>query len=96
MTSSATVPPPATVFVPVSGPPARDGSVQVVLRACEGSLVLPAYSTLELLLVGCGRHQPWAVLRSDDVEALLPSWGDAVAVLDVDVTPFERQQAAGP
>ncbi len=96
MTSSATAVPPATVLVPVSGPPAQDGSVQVVLRACAGSLVLPAYSTLERLLIGCGPDQPWAVLRSDDVEGLLPSWGDAVAVLDVALAPSDRQRAAAP
>jgi hypothetical protein len=72
------------VYVPTLRVRAGDAEVQLVLRQVEDDLIVVlAYSSLPALVAGCGPHQPWATLRSEVLDALLPELGATAVLLDV-------------
>lgn len=77
------------VFVP-SGrfAPGADVAVPEVRRLGDGRMALLVYSSLELLVSGCGRAQPWIRIRLAGPESLdqLARLADADVVLrDVEI-----------
>ena len=49
----------------------------------SGSTALVAYSTVDLLLAGCGFGQAWRVLTADELEHLVESHGIDMVVTDI-------------
>ena len=46
-------------------PESRNGDVMLELREWNGGQVVLGYSTLDRFLEGCGRDQPWILVRSE-------------------------------
>ena len=84
------------VFLPANEPSSGDSRAQLQLRRMEdGRLALLAYTSLELLVAGCGPRQAWIAAPVDDLETLMPLAGFEVIALDVDL-PEDWRVAAGP
>jgi hypothetical protein len=74
---------PATVYVPSARVRPGDDEVQLVLRRlADGSVVLPAYSSLDELVRCCGEDQPWVALPAGVVEVVPEQVGARAVVLD--------------
>lgn len=79
------------VFVPADAARAGDTQVRLQLRRMEdGRMVALAYSTLELLVAGCGPDQAWIAAPVEELENLKPLAGFDVIALDVELPPDWR------
>lgn len=78
--------PPETVYVPSERVTEGADDVGLVLREVvedgESSLVLPAYSSLDALVLLCGPEQPWVAMRSKTIDALAEELNVSAVVLD--------------
>lgn len=82
MSADAAVPTP--VFVPAS-PVLRDGIPGVILetrRLPDGTLALPAFTTLDKLTVALGDCQPWVALPLRTVQQILWQAGAGTIALN--------------
>ncbi|HEY9472829.1 MAG TPA: SAV_915 family protein [Mycobacteriales bacterium] len=62
---------PPTVFVPSRRVSAGDGNVSLEFRQlADGRTAMLAFSSLERLIAGCGRSQPWVSIRADRLPEL--------------------------
>ena len=62
---------PPTVFVPSRRVSIGDGEVSLEFRQlADGRTAMLAFSSLERLIVGCGRSQPWVSIRADRLPEL--------------------------
>ena len=75
-----------------------DASVRFELRLfLDGRSALVAYSSLDLLVAGCGEAQPWVAVRlagADGLAELARLCGADEALWDVNVPPESRHGAA--
>lgn len=78
------------VFVPADVANTSN-TAQLQLRHMEdGRLAILAYTSLELLVAGCGSAQPWVAVPVGELETLKPMAGFDVIALDVDLPPDWR------
>lgn len=72
--------------------PAPDAAVTLELRALgDGTIAMPAYSSLNDLVASCGDGQPWVAVRDHQVEALRRDSGAEIVVWDI-ALPFEERK----
>lgn len=75
----------------------RDGDAEVTLelrQTEDGQLAMLAYSSLELLVDGCGQAQPWVAVPTDRVDGLASQGGAETVLWDVGLTPEQRHPAS--
>ncbi len=86
----------AVLFVPCTDRHAGEHGVQLALKPLEdGRLAMLVFTSLDLLVAGCGEQQPWVALSETQVEeAFYASSADVVAV-DAGLTPEQRWGAGG-
>jgi hypothetical protein len=81
------------VYVPSRRFHQGDGIAEFVLSRFEdGRSVLPMYSSLELLVAGCGEDQPWVAVQvraPEGIEELAELAGADVVLWDVDFSQVE-------
>lgn len=78
-------------FVPSQRASLSDGEVTLELRQTEeGLLAMLAFSSLELLVSGCGHAQPWVAVPMERVEELQRQCGAEVVLWDVAIPPDLR------
>lgn len=84
------------VFVPSEPVDARTGQARLQLRRVrDGRLALLAYTSLDLLVAGCGESQGWIAAPVEQLEQLQPMAGFDVIALDVDLPDDWRLDSAG-
>lgn len=81
---------PETVYLPSLRVADGDAEAQLVLRQVGDQLVLPAYSSLERLLSGCGADAAWVAVRVTVLDELLPGLGNPTVLLDVPLAQQDR------
>lgn len=83
---------PATVYIPSERVVRREQNVTLELRRLvDGNVALLAYTSLELLVEGCGNRQPWVAVRSDALEDLRCRSGADVVLWDAAIPVEERR-----
>ena len=86
-------------YIPAARFRPGDASVRFEVRSVEGGrLALLAYSSLELLVAGCGGTQPWVAVRLDASDALAElarACGADIALWDVNL-PADGRHAQEP
>lgn len=82
-------------YVPCS--PVESGAEQVQLEMREredGSTALLAYTSLERLVAGCGKEQPWVAVHSGEIEDIQQQANFDLVAFDVelptDMRPYEH------
>jgi hypothetical protein len=73
--------------------PLRAGDAEAILelrRTEEGQLAVLAYSSLALLVAGCGEEQPWVAVPRDRVTELCRLTGADAVLWDVGLEPAQR------
>lgn len=84
------------VFVPADVPSGPDSGAQLQLRHMEdGRLAVLAYTSLELLVAGCGPRQSWIAAPVEELETLQSLAGFDVIAVNVEL-PQAWRVAAGP
>lgn len=74
------------VFVPAERPSDGDSQVRLQLRSMEdGRMAVLAYTSLELLVAGCGPQQAWVAAPTEELENLKSLAGFDVIALNVDL-----------
>lgn len=63
-------------------------------RTADGQLALPAYTSLDRLLAGCGEGQSWVLVPTDWFERMRAECGFDVIALNVALPAHWRQQKA--
>jgi hypothetical protein len=87
---------PDMVFVPSEPVNARTGQARLQLRRIrDGRLAVLAYTSLDLLVAGCGESQGWIAAPVEQLEKLQPLAGFDVIALDVDLPDDWRVGPAG-
>lgn len=82
------------VFVPSRRVRRGDAEATLELRRTEdGQLAMLAYSSLELLVDGCGEGQPWVAVPRERVAGLLSLSEADVVLWDVALSPEQRHPA---
>jgi hypothetical protein len=84
------------VFVPTE--PMSQGSTQARLqmrRMQDGRLAVLAYTSLDLLVAGCGPHQGWMAAPAEQLTVLQPLAGFDVIALNVELPDDSRVDVAG-
>jgi hypothetical protein len=61
----------------------------------DGRLAVLAYTSLDLLVAGCGQHQGWMSAPAEQLTALQPLAGFDVIALDVELPDDWRVDLAG-
>ncbi|HEU5026449.1 MAG TPA: SAV_915 family protein [Spirillospora sp.] len=83
------------VYVPSRRFQQGDAMAEFALSRFEdGRRVLPMYSSLELLVAGCGEDQPWVAVQlraPEGVEELAELAGADVVLWDVDFTQMDGE-----
>lgn len=64
-------------------------------RTVDGALAVLAFSSLDLLVAGCGASQPWVAVPMDRVEDLVGLAGADEVLWDVELTPAQRHALDG-
>ena len=84
------------VFVPSEPIDARTGQARLQLRRIrDGRLAVLAYTSLDLLVAGCGESQGWVAAPVEQLEKLQSLAGFDVIALDVDLPDDWRVDSAG-
>lgn len=76
----------------------RSDDVEATLelrRTIDGALGVLAYSSLELLVAGCGPAQPWVAVPTGRVAELVGLAGAEVVVWDAEIPPVARHVPGG-
>jgi hypothetical protein len=90
-------PVPPIVYVPCAPSRAGDQDLTVDLRqTLDGRLALLAYTALDRLIDCCGPEQPWAVMRTADLEQIRVTSGFEIILLDLEIPPEHRRRAGAP
>ena len=74
------------LYVPVAGRPGAAAHLEL-RRLPDGRLALPAYTSLEQLVSGCGPHQPWGAVDDDGLREVRRATGCDVVLLDAKLPP---------
>ncbi|WP_232376529.1 SAV_915 family protein [Amycolatopsis aidingensis] len=93
------VPPgfPPMVYVPCGQYPTGEGgsTMAAELRRTEdGKLALLAYSALDRLVRCCGQHQPWVLVRSEELSRIYQAQPYEAILLDTELPERLRHDAA--
>jgi hypothetical protein len=84
------------VFIPTEPMPAGARQAKVQLRRMQdGRLAALAYTSLDLLVAGCGPHQGWMAAPAKQLTALQPLAGFDVIALDIELPDDWRVDLAG-
>lgn len=82
---------PQVVYIPTAAP-MRGEDLTVVLRELEdASVALLVYSSLDLLVDGCGEEQPWIGFHTAGLEELQHQVGADLVLWDATLAPEIRQ-----
>ncbi len=84
------------VFVPAEPIPVGTQQAKLQLRRMQdGRLAVLAFTSLDLLVAGCGPHQGWMAAPVEQLENLQPLVGFDVIALNVDLPDDWRVDLAG-
>lgn len=79
------------MYVPCAAPEPGSSEVQLALKPLEdGRLGMLVFTSLDLLVRGCGEEQPWVALSEGRLEDAFHESGADVAVIDSALTPEQR------
>lgn len=79
------------VFLPSQRVQRGDQELILELRRDpEGRVGVLAFSSLDLLVAGCGEFQPWVAVPAGTVQSLAEDAGAEVVMLDVALAPDQR------
>jgi hypothetical protein len=91
MTAGILIPP--VVYVPCESSTA-DGLVVDLRTTKDGEIALIVYTALDRLIDCCGQHQPWAVLRTEELERVREETNFELLLFDLDIPEDQRRKAA--
>lgn len=77
------------LYTPSTAPDSRE--IRLALKPLEdGRLALLVFTSLDLLVSGCGNEQPWVAISETQLEELFHTSGADVVVVDAGLTPQQR------
>lgn len=91
MTAGTVIPP--VVYVPCESP-TGDGLVVDLRTTKDGEVALIVYTALDRLIDCCGRHQPWAAVRTEELEKVREETNFELLLFDLDIPDDLRRKAA--
>lgn len=85
-----------SAFIPSRRVRRGETEATLELRRTEGGeLAMLAYSSLELLVDGCGAEQPWIAVPGERLDELLRLSGAQVVLWDAALSPEQRYPPDG-
>lgn len=84
------------VFIPTNAVDSIKGRAELQLREMkDGRMAVLVYTSLDLLVAGCGAQQPWIASPVDELESLQPLAGFDVIAVNVGLPDGWRVAAGG-
>ncbi|MPY84538.1 MAG: hypothetical protein GEV00_14705 [Actinophytocola sp.] len=84
---------PPILYIPVADSDVAESMAVDFRRLDDGRIALFAYTALDRLVRGCGRHQPWVLLPTAELDEIAKYQPYDVIYLDVQIA--EDQQRSG-